>query len=284
VQIQRGSESIGLQKTDSGWRLIRPLDSASDSTTVDALLRSLTSLRISRSMAGAPERMQEFGLDAPKATLEIQLKDGKKHRLRLGAKDFSGLNVYAQIDDAADVAIVSQDLLNKAEKPVVEFRDRRIAVFDEAKLKRVRLKNKQFTLVAEKEAGDDGKWLVREPSAKKGWEFLTSRIFLGLENARAMDIIDAPQPQLRVRLAKPEIEIELSETDGKTHRIVFISSGKEEFYALSNHSPLVFRIESQTWDAANSKLDDILREPEKPKPQESKPAETPQAEAPPKKP
>jgi hypothetical protein len=214
----------------------------------------------------------------------MKLKSGAGHRVVFGANDFSNSNTYVLLDDAKEVSFIPQDLLASVDKPVFEFRDRRIAVFNEADLVRVRVRNKNTSLLAEKK---DDKWLVREPDAKKDWELMTWRIFNSLESAKAAEILDAPRPAIRARLAKPEVEAELTDKNGQTLRIVLAAAGKDETYSSSSASPLVYRVEPSTLESLNFKLDDVLREPEKPKAElkeekQEEPAKAPAA--PPKKP
>lgn len=284
LQIHRGDDALTLERRGEGWRLTSPLDSATDASAVDAILNSLTAARVERRFPATSEKLKEFGLDAPRVSLDMKLKSGASHRVVFGANDFSNSNTYVLLDDAKDVSFIAQDLLAAVDKPVLEFRDRRIAVFTEADLVRVRIRNKHTTLSAEKK---DDKWLVRDPAAKKDWELMTWRIFNTLESAKATEILDAPRPAIRARLAKPEVEAELTDKNGQTLRVVLATAGKDECYTSSSASPLVYKVELSTLESLNFKLDDVLREPEKPKEElkeekKEEPAKSPAV--PPKKP
>jgi hypothetical protein len=185
----------------------------------------------------------------------------------LGANDFSNSNTYVLLDEGKEVSLIPSDLLTGADKPVLEFRDRRIAVFAEESLVRIRVRNKSGTLLAEK---IEGKWLLREPVSKQGWELNASRIFSALESARAKEIVDAAKPALRARLAKPDVEIELIDKDGLALRVALSEVGKEEFYSASSASSSVFKIESATMGTLQFKFEDLVTEPQKPKQEEGK--------------
>jgi hypothetical protein len=288
ILIHRGDDALTLERRGDAWRMTSPLDSATDASAVDAVLSSLTSARVERRFPATPEKLKEFELNAPRVSLEVKLKSGASHRVAFGANDFSNSNTYVLLDDAKEVSFIARDLLAAVDKPVLEFRDRRIAVFSEANLVRLRVRNKNTTLVAEKK---DDKWLVHEPAAKKDWELMTWRIFNTLESAKATEILDAPKPAIRARLAKPEVEAELTDKDGQTLRVSVATAGKDEIYSLSSASPSIYKVESSTLESLNFKLDDVLREPEKPKAEtkgekneekKEEPAKAPAA--PPKKP
>ncbi|HWQ03638.1 MAG TPA: DUF4340 domain-containing protein [Candidatus Nitrosotenuis sp.] len=276
LSIVRAGETLTFERRGEGassaWRLTRPVDSATDGAAMESLLSALTSASVSRTFPAAPEKLKEFGLDAPSVSLEVKLKSGAQHRVRFGANDFSNSNTYVLLDEGKEVSFIPSDLLTSADKPVLEFRDRRIAVFMEENLVRIRVRNQSGTLLAEKV---EGKWLVREPAAKKDWELNTSRIFSTLDTARAKEIVDAPKPSLRARLAKPDVEVELTDKDGQTLRVAFAAAGKDEFYSTSSASNLIFKIESTTMDSLQFKFEDVLQEPEKPKEEKKEPAAPP---------
>ncbi|MCL5286880.1 MAG: DUF4340 domain-containing protein [Acidobacteria bacterium] len=269
LTITRGSDALHFEKRGEAWRMTQPLDSATDADAVSGVLSSIVFARISRTIAvtppGSTEALKPFGLDAPGMMLEIKLKAGATHRLRLGAKDFNGSNVYALVDNSAGVALVPNDVLSSADKPLLEFRDRRIAVFEEADLVRLRLKNEHGTLAAAKNA--EGKWIVSEPAALRGKEVETERIVNAVREARADGIVDSPTPAERARLARPLVEVELTAKDGATTKVEF-SAGKGDVYVRSSLGPMLFKVARPVLDALNFKPAEVVKK-EEPKPEET---------------
>ncbi|MBI3484561.1 MAG: DUF4340 domain-containing protein, partial [Acidobacteria bacterium] len=227
LTLTRGGEILSLEKRGAAWRITQPVDSPADEGAAEGLLSSLTFGRISKTIAvtppGSADALKAFGLDAPVVALEIKLKSGAAHRVRLGAKDFTGSNVYALVDTTPDVALLPADVLASSDKPLLEFRDHRIVVFEVENLVRIRVKNEYWTLVATKNA--EGKWLVIEPAAMKGKEVETERMLNALQAARAEAILDSSTPADRARLARPGVEIELAAKDGSATKVDF-SAGK----------------------------------------------------------
>jgi hypothetical protein len=269
LTLTRGGETLTLEKRGTAWRLTRPLDSTADERAVEALLGSLSFGRISKIIPvtppESPEKLKAYGLDAPVVMLEIKLKSGVAHRLRLGAKDFMGSDVYAVVDSTHNVALLPGDVLTSADKPLLEFRDRRIILLDEEDLVRIRVKNEHGTLVAAKNA--EGKWLVAEPGELKGKEVETDRVLNGLRQARAEAILDSPVPAERARLARPAIEVELSAKDGTAAKVDF-SGGKGDVLVRSSIGPALFKVARTVLDGLNFKPADVVKK-EEPKPQET---------------
>jgi hypothetical protein len=269
LTLTRGGETLRVEKRGATWRITQPVDASADEGAVDGLLGSVSFARISKTIAvmppGSAYALKAFGLDAPAVALEMKLKSGAAHRLRLGAKDFTGSNVYGLVDSEPNVALLPADVLRSADKPVLEFRDRRIAVFDEANLVRMRVKNEHGTLVATKNA--EGKWIVSEPAAMKGREVETERMFNALREARADAILESPTPADNARLARPSVEVELAAKDGSATKVEF-SAGKDDVYARSGKGPMLFKVARTTLDTLNFNPADVVKK-EQPKPEET---------------
>jgi len=271
---EKAPEVIAFEKRGKDWWMTRPLDSAVNSSNVDSIVFRSSSARISKTIPAQAEKLAGFGLASPRLTLELKLKDGKSHRVRFGEKDFTGSDVYALLDDKKDVDVLNGELLSTVDKPVLEFRDRRIAQIQEDDMVRLRVKNKNQALLAEK--NEAGKWIVREPASDKGKELISSRVFLTLTNGEAEEILDQPAAAQRARLAKPEIEIDLTGKDGKVYRFSSVPDDQDKEKALfkSSATAVLYKIRKTTHDAMNFKLADVVQEPAK---EEPAPAKTPPA-------
>ncbi|MCT7952832.1 DUF4340 domain-containing protein [Ancylothrix sp. C2] len=102
---------------------------ASDAS-VAYLLNLVASAKFDRkiTMSEPQKQRQEYGLDAPLATVEVRLKNQQSHRLVLGKPDFNKSFLYAQVDPPAnvskalDVVLVPADFQNAVDRPVSEWK------------------------------------------------------------------------------------------------------------------------------------------------------------------
>jgi hypothetical protein len=122
------------------WQLVRPEKTPASDAAVAYLLNLLATVQTGDRFDladngpsnGPPDgnvqqRLGEFGLDQPSATLDITLRDGQQHRLLLGQADFSGRYLYALRDpdpdaEAQSVLLVPIDLAPAVERPLPEWR------------------------------------------------------------------------------------------------------------------------------------------------------------------
>src|SRR3989440_10833706 len=76
------------------------------------------------------KRHADSGLDYAAADMTLTLKDGKTVGLTLGAKNPTGVWVYAREQGKPAVFVLGESVLRDATRPVADFRDRMVLAFD----------------------------------------------------------------------------------------------------------------------------------------------------------
>src|SRR5580698_24722 len=145
------SQAIQFEKQNGAWQITSPLQTGADDPSLQGILQQLASDRVAQTEPGTPDRLKVFGLDAPVVALDFQMKNGAKHSLRLGKKDFTGVSVYAIVDNAKDVALLPESLLVSADKPLQDLRDHSVLHFVPDDADSFGLKNSTGELAAAKE-------------------------------------------------------------------------------------------------------------------------------------
>jgi hypothetical protein len=128
IRLTRQGESVPvvLEHREEGWVLTSPIPTRADRSNVESLASALAHVVSSRTLPADPARIKEFGLEPPAATVEIHLKKGEAQKLELGAKDFTGMDVYARLGGAKDILLVPDSVLTEATRPMIELRDRAV--------------------------------------------------------------------------------------------------------------------------------------------------------------
>jgi len=105
------------------WRLVEPVDARADQDAVASLLGSLDWADVHRRLgAVSSEDLRHFGMDSPRAQIELKVAD-ETITLALGGPAATGDGVYARVDEG-DAAVVGQDLLEALTADVGHFRDK----------------------------------------------------------------------------------------------------------------------------------------------------------------
>ncbi len=97
---------------------------------VDYLLSLLTTGKSYRAilMSDPAKQLREFGLEEPRATVEVKLKNQESRRFLLGNPDFNNSAYYAHVQtpgnktENLEVLLVSTDLENAVERPLSDWK------------------------------------------------------------------------------------------------------------------------------------------------------------------
>lgn len=246
VAITRKGETLQLKKSGDAWSLASPVQGRAESQPVQDMLGSLASLRVEREIEPRPSKPADFGLETPAAEISFTAK-GAKHRVRLGAKNPTGLWVYAQLDDKPAVVLVSDSLLRDAEKPVADFRDRTVLTFEKKDVKGLEVRTPGGQQVAAQLKGPED-WQVTRPLPVKADREQVSGLLDKLKAAKIKEFAtEAPKGPDPYGLDRPLALTlwlgEEKERSAKTLRLGKPIPAKKTVYAQREGDPTVFTVE-----------------------------------------
>src|SRR5450432_4266679 len=84
------SQSVTFERRDGGWQITQPLQTDADVASVEGIVQGIAGARVAGTEPGAPDRLKAYGLDLPAVGIDFQLKNGTKHSVQIGKKDFVG--------------------------------------------------------------------------------------------------------------------------------------------------------------------------------------------------
>jgi Domain of unknown function (DUF4340) len=246
---------IHFEKRNGAWQITEPLQTGADDPSLQGILQQLASARVTQTEPGTPDRLKAFGLDTPAVALDFRMKDGAKHTLRLGKKDFTGVSVYAIVDSAKDVALLPESLLVSADKPLQDLRDHAVLHFVTADVSSFNLKNASGELAA-----------TKDPA---GWNFTTPRnvpasgdaidaLLSAVANARMVTIAsETPDSLAKYGLTSPAISLEVSDAKGKTSSLLVGKKESDEYFARDAARPTIFRINQDLYKKLAENFSDL---------------------------
>ena len=132
LTIKTANEELEFeqQKNKDGfsqWRMKAPTDTVANDASISFLLNLLVNGKSDRSFTVSPNRLQEYGLDKPLATVGIKLANQKSYQLILRKENFDKNFLYSQIksgDNNAEIKIflVSPDFQYAVKRPLSEWK------------------------------------------------------------------------------------------------------------------------------------------------------------------
>ena len=161
IQLKRGDETVRLKREGENWELLEPLRARGSRPTAEEILANALTAKIDREIDPNPKTAADFGLDKPAADLTLTLKDGKTVGVELGAKNPTGVWVYAREHGKPAVFVLGESVLRDATRPVADFRDRTVLAFDAKDVTGFEVTTPDQTLAVERA---DKAWRMTRPA------------------------------------------------------------------------------------------------------------------------
>jgi Domain of unknown function (DUF4340) len=232
--------AVHLEKRGGTWQMVQPMQTDADQRIAEQITSGLASARVTQTVSGAPDRLKVYGLDPPAISVEFQLQNGTKHTVKLGAKEFTGISVYAILDGAKDVALVPYSLLVNTNLNLTDFRNHAVLPVAVADVASFELKNSSGDLAAAKEKN---LWKFSKPAGQLADSTDVNALLTEVANAKwAVISSETPDNLAKYGLANPAVSF--SATDGKAKTFTLLVGKKEgsDYFARDASRPMIFHI------------------------------------------
>lgn len=244
--LKTPSGDLALAKTKDQWNFTKPTETRADQDSINALLTAVQNAKFTNVASEKPEDLPKYGLSNPAVTLTASDDTGKKFTLDIGKKD--GNDYFARDASRPMIFHVNSDLYTQLTKNFSDLRDKKVVHVDAADLNRIEIHNDHGSLVAEK-SGDN--WKIDSPDAQKGKNAASYKLVDPLTELRADQVIDHPGGDVTSKLAKPAIEVTLTDKNKKTTTLKVSKPAGDVVYAQSSDVPAVYKLKKQDFDNLN---------------------------------
>jgi hypothetical protein len=203
VRIEDGKNVMEFQKSGMDWLVKKPMELKADGEEISGFLGAIQSARATN-FADSGLTLMSAGL-APVAT-KITLHDAKANadRVLSVGKSPETDKYYARDESRPAIMIISKDVPAKARRPLIDWRDRSIAHFDQGSIDELEILRGAEKISVKKQGSD---WKLAD--GRKAQMDKISSLLLAVEFDRAQEIIDSPGNPSSYGLDKPRIEVNL---------------------------------------------------------------------------
>ncbi len=119
-------EFVRLETTASSWRMKRPEGAPAEEGAIVFLLDLLVKESSSKTFTAEANQLENYGLDNPLATINVELQDQIKHQVLLGNPTFDEKQIYAQINpedgETQEISILPIDFQYAVERSLSEWK------------------------------------------------------------------------------------------------------------------------------------------------------------------
>jgi len=244
--------AIHLEKSGDTWNIVQPIETQADQPTVDGIADQLASAFVSQTEPGTADRRKVYGLDPPQVSLEFQLRNGTKHTILIGTKDFSGDSAYTIIDGAQNVSLLPNFLATSAGKSVDDLRDRNILHIDAAGVSSFSLTNPSGQLEASKK---DDLWHFTKPETTLADPDATDSLLQSVANGKMASIVEEKPEHLdKYGLQKPAITFTATTGKGAPATLLIGKKTGSSNYARDASRPTIFTINDDVYSKLTQKF------------------------------
>ena len=250
-----------VKNPDSGWGFETtpdnlPSDFILDPQRVQRVVDSLSNMTAVN--FGAPDTdAEKAGMNSPNLTATITLPGKDPVVVKIGDKEAK--NYYAQVQGDPTFYLVTEYNYKNLNKDLEEFRNLFVTSFDEAKAKKVEIrdftKSKSVTLVK------DGAWKIESANPEPDPSFVmdpvkVANVVKGASQYEARAYVGKTPPE-KAGLSKPNATLIVTMDDGNTHTIRFGKDADENDLYVQGDKGFVFSARKVTRDMLVKGLDDL---------------------------
>jgi hypothetical protein len=253
----RPEGTLTLEKKGKAWTVDSPMHYALDTSSLDDLALTFTSLTADRVIDQNPTDLAQYGLAPPRAVATATYSDGTTKTLLLGDKTPTGNTYYLQVKGDPKVYTVWQNHGDQIHWQLADLRDKQISPtlnYDEIAYFRLsRADGSQIELQAK--TPDEtkryqlgfGKYVMIKPyplprgvDSDKGNQFVK-----GPQQIQISDFVnDAPRDLSKYGLARPQDEVVIRDKSNTLDLLIGSADGKDKTYFMIRGQPSVYATET----------------------------------------
>src|SRR5205807_1795597 len=249
--LVNSSGEISGTKKDNNWTLSKPRAVGGDRSKIDALLGAVGTGQITKFVSDTNASLAKYGLDKPAVRFQAKLADGKSIQLEVGKKE--GADYYARDLSRPGVFQINDNLHTILSDKYFDLRDKQLTHILPDDVTRAEVHNLNGTFACVKGSGSG---LVLEQSADKTADNKAAPPscpdFIGeLGEDQADEVYDTPPASIAKELAKPAVQITITDKNGKKSRLIFSGITGDSIYGRSDSSPAIFKFAKRVFDEVN---------------------------------
>ncbi|MDA2930566.1 DUF4340 domain-containing protein [Acidobacteria bacterium AH-259-O06] len=253
IEIINPSNEIRLTKQDEYWVLESPLQERADQSSVSSLLSKLEFAEAQEFVSEQPEELKSYGLDKPKVKVRVRQEGEDRWRtLELGKKKEE--DYLARNPDRSPVFTVKEDVFEKLNEKVWEFRDKEVLDVEQDQVAQLIIRRGDEEIALRHE---DFKWIVEEPESQKDQEALSYKFWYPIDDIKFESIHDKKPVKTESSFPEPDTRVIVKLKDGSTRTYDFAQKG-DEYLARRLESGRQGTISKEAFEKLQFKVEDIV--------------------------
>jgi len=184
---------IDLSRTDSGWKISRPITTDADAQSVSDLLKNILEYKSENEVASGKDKWADFGLDNPRRSIELKTTSGRNILFLVGNNTPVGFGTYVATGISDKIYSGSQYIATATLKTLFDLRDKKVLKLMPHEVKSVTITSSTEKTALEKA---DNSWSLLTPTKVGADLAAVNNLLDDLASLKAAEFIDQPDAQL----------------------------------------------------------------------------------------
>ncbi|MFP4081202.1 MAG: DUF4340 domain-containing protein [Candidatus Aminicenantes bacterium] len=226
IRVRAKERSWRAQKKEDEWFLKKPLESLAETSKINSILNSLSSLKAKEfiSEKKKEEEIKKYGLDRPDYEIHLILPAASQEATFFLQEKEDKL--YATTSLSSKIIAAEDTILSDLEKQVQELRDKEVAHFYSWEADKLHIKKAELDWMLKKD--DEGNWRFESPVKEEADKSKVETFIRKIESLEADEIIDPPLKLKHYGLDSPQAEVKIwTEEDEEKGKEINILVGSE---------------------------------------------------------
>ena len=165
LSLRSKNETLRMVRGESNhWDILSPIKTTADLSTINSLLFDLKEARIAEFIKISLDIPKTFGLDAPRKSFSLKMKDGKTWTLQLGNETSDGQQVFASRSGESTVFSISKEAVNKLFRSLHDLRNKKLLEFKNDEVNKILIKTSDKLFELRKK---ESEWHLEKPEQIK---------------------------------------------------------------------------------------------------------------------
>ena len=206
LSLRSGNETIRLVRGKSNnWDIQSPIKTTADLSTINSLLFDLKEAKITEFIKISLDIPKTFGLDTPRKSFSLKMKNGKPWALQFGNQTSNGKQKFAHRTGEATVFSISKEVVNKLFRSLHDLRNKKLLEFKSEEVNKILIKTSDKLFELKKKGSE---WHLEKPEKIKT-KHIGHDLIWTLKGLEFNSIVTPPLPENLAGLDVPLFAISL---------------------------------------------------------------------------
>ncbi|MEE3346544.1 MAG: DUF4340 domain-containing protein [Nitrospinota bacterium] len=206
LSLRSGNETIRLVRGKSNnWDIQSPIKTTADLSTINSLLFDLKEAKITEFIKISLDIPKTFGLDTPRKSFSLKLKNGKTWALQFGNQTSNGKQIFANRTGESTVFSISKEVVNKLFRSLHDLRNKKLLEFKSEEVNKILIKTSDKLFELKKKGSE---WHLEKPEKIKT-KHIGHDLIWTLKGLEFNSIVTPPLPENLAGLDVPLFAISL---------------------------------------------------------------------------